>query len=98
MVVVGISSLVKDRELELEQGAAITAPLKQIAEVIGVDSCRLMEFIDGYPAPAPIPGGAVDTEERICTARRAAKRSPWVSLGNAVVASPTHMGVAGDGS
>ena len=56
MVVVSISSLVKDRELELEQVAELAAPLKQIAEVTGVDSCRLMEFIDGYPAPAPIPG------------------------------------------
>jgi hypothetical protein len=34
----------------------------------------------------------------IYAARPAAKRSPWVSLGNAFVASPPHMGVAGDGS
>ena len=49
-----------------EIGPAIAAALKQIAEVIGVDSCRLMQFTDGSPAREPLPGGGeLHTEERI---------------------------------
>ena len=49
-----------------EIGPAIAAALKQIAEVIGVDSCRLMQFADGSPAREPLPGGGeLHTEERI---------------------------------
>ena len=40
-----------------EIGPAVAAALEQIAEVIGVDSCRLMEFTDGAPAREPLPGG-----------------------------------------
>src|SRR6476620_378945 len=49
-----------------EIGPAVAAALKQIAEVIGVDSCRLMQFTDGSLAPAPLSGEAgLHTEERV---------------------------------